>query len=75
VTWSGNVHYFFYTSHGVRYYDMIFDDIRQSTKMIEMTGSAILGWYNAVAPSPLTLPSPILEERMKVRGHKLAIAP
>ena len=35
--------------HRIKYYDMIFDYIRQFSGVVFMTGSEILDWYNAAA--------------------------
>jgi hypothetical protein len=43
------VPHFSYTPHGIRYYDMIVDDIRQCAGVVMMTGCEILDWDNAVA--------------------------
>ncbi len=37
--------------HRIKYYDMIFDYIRQFEGVVFMTGSEILDWYNAVGNS------------------------
>jgi hypothetical protein len=49
VTWRRECALFFYTPHCVRYYDMVFQDIWRFARVVMMTGSAILDWYNAVA--------------------------